>query len=92
MKPLGDTNSHFWLVQRMAQATETDLVAAMARADLSNADWAEMVQSCRGCDWTEGCKRWLAAEETTQDGAAPGACINRERFLRLKEALEEVEP
>ena len=31
MKPLGDTNSHFWLVQRMAQATETDLVAAMAR-------------------------------------------------------------
>lgn len=91
MKPLGDTRSHFWLVQRMAQATQTDLVAAMARAELTNADWAEMVQSCRGCDWTEGCKRWVTAQDAASEGAAPRACINRDRFLRLKEALEEVE-
>lgn len=91
MKPLGETKSHYWLVQRMAQATETDLVTAMERAELSNADWAEMVQSCRGCDWTEGCKRWLGGAEGQASEAAPEPCLNRARFLRLKAALEEVE-
>ena len=92
MKPLGDTNSHFWLVQRMAQATQTDLVAAMERAELSNTDWAEMVQSCRGCDWTKGCQRWLAQQGEQAEEAAPEPCRNRARFLRLQAALEEVTP
>ncbi|MCW9042710.1 MAG: DUF6455 family protein [Pseudopelagicola sp.] len=89
MKPLGDTISHFWLAQRMAQATETDLVEAMQVAALTNEDWAEMVQDCRGCDWTRGCKRWLAEQERHAAGDAPQACLNRDRFLRLKAALEE---
>ncbi len=91
MKPLGNGNTHFWLVQRMAQATETDLVAAMERAELSQEDWAEMVQDCRGCDWAVGCKRWL---DRHTDGAAedaPEPCVNQARFQRLKKALEALE-
>jgi hypothetical protein len=92
MKPLGDSKSHYWLVQRMAQATDTDIVAAMEQAELSNEDWAEMVQSCRGCDWTECCERWLGEADHGSAEAAPEPCLNRARFLRLKAALEEVNP
>ncbi|MEP2532749.1 DUF6455 family protein [Shimia sp.] len=88
MKPLGDTNVHYWLAQRMARATETDLVAAMEKADLSQEDWAQMVADCRGCAWTRGCERWLAlhSEETAQ--SAPSDCANQDRFQKLKDALE----
>lgn len=90
MKPLGDQNTHLWLVQKMAKATETDLVAAMERANLTNADWAEMVQDCRHCDWTAGCKRWLGRQEGAADHA-PEPCRNKDRFEALKSALEGLE-
>lgn len=90
MKPLGKTNSHFWLAQRMAKATDTDLVAAMEKAELSQADWAEMVLECRGCDWTKGCKRWLTLHDRTPVHKAPDGCVNRNRYKALKSALEEM--
>lgn len=90
MKPLGDTRSHFWRIQRMAQVTETDLSAAMAQAELSSAEWAEMVEACRGCDWAEGCERWLAAHSAESEAMPPRTCRNRDRFERLRAALEEV--
>lgn len=91
MKPLGDTKTHFWLAQKMAKITETDLVRAMEKAELTQEDWAEMVNSCRGCDWTNGCERWQEShvEETVEK--PPTGCVNRDRFLSLKLALEEVE-
>lgn len=91
MKPLGESNSHFWLAQRMAKATDTDLVAAMEKAELSQEDWAEMVLECRGCDWTKGCKRWLGLHARTPVREAPDACVNQHRFMALKSALEELE-
>ncbi|CUH53154.1 DUF6455 family protein [Shimia marina] len=91
MKPLGDRNKHFWLAQRMAKLTQTDLVAAMERSELSQADWAAMVEQCRSCAWGEGCQKWLgrhALEGPEHEDIAPSACVNRTRFDRLKKALE----
>lgn len=86
MKPLGD----YWLAQRMAQLPQTDLVAAMAQAELTQEDWAEMVEGCRGCDWDAGCSRYVAAHERAAqtEEAAPEPCVNKDRFKRLKTALE----
>ena len=92
MKPLGETKTHFWLAQRMAKITETDLVRAMEKAELTQDDWSEMVRQCRGCDWASGCKRWLDSHSAETVEKAPGGCVNREKFLSLKLALEEVEP
>ncbi|WP_299351903.1 DUF6455 family protein [uncultured Shimia sp.] len=91
MKPLGDQNAHFWLVQRMAQLTETDLVAAMDAAKLTQEDWAAMVQECRGCDWTSECRKFLALREGVPVEEAPDTCRNQERFSALRAALEEIE-
>ena len=87
MKPLGDRKRHYWLAQRMAKTTETDLVGAHAAGDLSQEKWAEMVESCRGCDWIEGCERWLAKPENA--GEVPGSCPNCGTFLELKQAAAE---
>ena len=91
MKPLGESNTHYWLAQRMAKVTETDLVAAMAQAELTQAEWAEMVEDCRGCDWTRGCKRWLAEHDTAGAETPPEACVNQTKFEKMKEALEALE-
>lgn len=91
VKPLGDKNIHLWLAQRMARVTETDLVAAMQQARLSQEDWAAMVEDCRHCDWTEGCKKFLALERHLPEQGPPDTCRNQERFLALKAALEEID-
>ncbi len=93
MKRLGDRNAHYWMAQRMAHLTQTDLVAAMTRAELTQEDWAEMVERCRGCDWETGCCQYLDAHErdAQTEEAAPETCLNRERFARLKMALEAQE-
>jgi len=90
MKPLGDRTEHYWLAQRMAQLTQTDLVAAMAQAELSQEDWAEMVERCRGCNLEAGCNRYVAAHERMAliEEVAPESCVNKNRFKRLKTALE----
>lgn len=94
VKKLGESNRHFWLAQRMAMVTDTDLVQAMEKAELSQEDWAEMVRDCRGCDWEKGCERWLISQQADADSPneqAPDLCVNREKFLSLKQALEEVD-
>lgn len=87
MKPLGDRKRHYWLAQRMAKTTGTDLAGVHAAGALSQERWAEMVEACRGCDWTEGCERWLAKT----DGASevPASCPNCGAFLELKQAEVE---
>ena len=90
MQTLGDQTVHYWLAQKMAKITETDLVAAMETAGLTQEDWAEMVQACRGCDWSDGCPRWLERQAEPVD-LAPSECVNRDRFAALKSALEAQE-
>ncbi|WP_435138164.1 DUF6455 family protein [Pseudopelagicola sp. nBUS_19] len=85
---LGDMNVHFWLLQRMAQATKTDLFGSMQRAQLTQEDWAKMVTKCRRCDWTEGCQRWLELHQQSDVVKAPSNCVNKERFWKLRKASE----
>ncbi|MDQ2095671.1 DUF6455 family protein [Rhodalgimonas zhirmunskyi] len=81
MKPLGETKRHFWLAQRMAKLHDVDLVGAVARGDLAQEEWAGMVTRCRGCEWTEGCTRFLEQGEAHDD--LPHDCRNRVRMAEL---------
>jgi len=80
---LGRIMKHVRLISRMARATETDLVGAHEAGTLSQEEWAEMVQTCRGCDWAAECEGWLDAHDTAS--CAPETCPNRARFAALKQ-------
>lgn len=75
-RPLGDTTVHFWLVQRMAKTCNVNTAQAVADGALKTQDWANMVQRCRSCEWTEGCQRWLDNHDTTQTAQPPESCMN----------------
>lgn len=82
MSILGKMMHHVRLVGRMAKATDTDLVAAVQAGDLSQQDWADMVQTCRRCQWAGRCDGWLDTHD--HQDHAPGTCLNREKFDRIK--------
>lgn len=88
MKPLGDPKTHFWKVQDMAKATDTNLVEAFEAGKMTSEEWAGMVERCRSCQWVEGCERWLSRHE---DGGAepPVDCVNHKRFEALKSELDQ---
>lgn len=86
MLHLGQIMTHFRLVQQMGKTTGTDVVAAYRKGQLSQEDWAEMIQFCRGCGWAKECPHWLSQNHTATN--APGTCINQQRFAALK-ALQE---
>jgi hypothetical protein len=84
---LGNQTRHYWLAVGMAQATGADLQRALDTGMISHGDWADLVQRCRGCGWTEGCACWMANQ---QKGAAavPAACPNAGVFARVQAALD----
>ncbi len=82
MMHLGQIMTHVRLILRMGQATGTDLVAAHKVGRLSQEGWAEMIQSCRGCEWACACPEWLDQNENAPH--APENCPNRKRFAALK--------
>ncbi len=86
MKPLGDKLRHYWLAQRMAKQGGLDLARAQGEGLLPQQDWADMVQRCRGCQWTEGCDRWLRALD--QGDELSTECVNHDRFTALQAILE----
>lgn len=85
---LGEEIEHYWLVQRMAKATGVDLVQAMDAGVLAQDGWAEIVTRCRGCQWAEGCGRWLD-QPVDEERGLPTPCRNRRRLAEIKEQLEE---
>lgn len=78
MKPLGKMMRHVQLVSRMAKATDTDLVAAYQAQELSQQDWADMVQTCRRCEWADKCETWLRRQDKTIE--VPDTCLNYDQF------------
>ncbi len=74
--------THFRLVLRMGQTTGTDIVGAHRSGRLSQQDWAEMIQFCRGCAWAQDCPEWMDQHEGGAE--APHSCPNRSRFAALK--------
>ena len=87
MKPLGKTKHHYWLAQRMAKVTGTDLAAAQRNGDLDQDQWANMVRACRKCDWSEGCERWLDSHD--QSDMVPEACPNCGKLTVLHQTQSE---
>ncbi|MDK3017504.1 DUF6455 family protein [Pseudodonghicola flavimaris] len=80
---LGKMMEHVRLVSRMAQVTDTDLVAAYDAGMLSQEDWAGMVQTCRSCTWAGRCEGWLDSHDSVDQ--APVPCLNRDRFAALRD-------
>lgn len=87
MKPLGDERLHYMLARRMAKAVGADIAAAQEDGRLSETDWADAVNRCRGCDDPVDCVGWLADHH---DGAetTPGYCRNTALFEALKVPAE----
>ncbi|MFZ7091799.1 DUF6455 family protein [Primorskyibacter sp. 2E233] len=89
-RPLGPERRHYWMAQRMAKATGVDLVEAMEEHALTQEDWSRIVTRCRGCEWVQGCKHWLAqGGDTIRD--LPEGCANRARYAALRTVTEEAD-
>lgn len=84
---LGQIMEHVRLIGRMAKATETDLVGAYEAGELSQEEWAEMVQTCRSCSWAGRCGDWLDSHVAV--ASAPATCLNRKRFQELQARVAE---
>ena len=82
MHRLGNLMHHTRMVLGMARSTGTDVVQAYDEGDLSQEDWASMVQACRGCGWADRCEDWL--DDHRDVPCAPETCPNREKFKALK--------
>ncbi len=82
MRPLGRIADHLLRVKRMARAAELDLVEAHTDGVLSQQDWADIVQTCRGCSWAPQCDAWV--NKVDKEGCAPATCLNRARFEELR--------
>ncbi|MFN3938231.1 MAG: DUF6455 family protein [Gemmobacter sp.] len=80
-------NRHADLVNRMAEATSTDLVAALDAGALSPPELRAAVLRCTACDCVENCTDWL---DSGASGARmpPAFCRNERLFARLKVAAQ----
>lgn len=77
MQTLGDTRNHVYRVQRMAKSRGLDLAAAQNAGNITQADFAAMVTTCRGCGDPGGCDRLQALAREV------GFCPNTDVFARL---------
>lgn len=89
MQVLGRMMDHIRLVSRMAKATHTDLVGAFRSGDLPVEEWADIVQTCRHCEWAGRCPGWLDNHPDVNE--APPECLNRTRFSALRQRAERAE-
>lgn len=82
MQTLGDPRAHFWRVIKMAKANEVDLSTALDEDRINIADWAEMVERCRGCAAVAACDKRLIGSPKLD--AAPAYCRNKATFADLR--------
>lgn len=69
----GNVDLHFWITRGMARRMGVNLTEAMHDGALTQADFAAMITSCRGCSGAQGCLAFLS-EHPEQVGAAPDWC------------------
>ncbi|MFY9210015.1 MAG: DUF6455 family protein [Aestuariivita sp.] len=87
MRPLGKLTDHVWLARRMGRAADVDLSQAQENGVLTQQDWADMVQTCRGCSWAPDCDEWLGKHASVP--CAPATCLNRARLEELRRRQQE---
>lgn len=80
---LGPFNRHFWLTRSVTRCMGVSLTEAMATGQLSEAEYARMVTTCRSADCAETCQEWLAQQTSLVD-EAPLHCANAELLNRLR--------
>lgn len=80
MQTLGDTRSHMFRVHGMAKKRGVDLSAAKADGDITQADFAAMVTTCRGCGDPGECDRLMGLDRDVP------FCPNADTFTRLAKA------
>ena len=88
MHRLGDPRTHLQLMCRMGQHAGVDLAQAHATGQLTQREWADMVQACRRCAWGADCGGWL--DQVDCDGDPPERCPNKSRFALLKSNAESL--
>lgn len=79
--PLGETAAHYWFVQRMAKASGVDMAKVAGSGSIDQNHWADIVRTCRSCQWTDGCERWLSRQDPNAIEGPPDDCLNA-GFLR----------
>lgn len=82
IRPLGTIREHYWRVVGMASRIGVNLVSAFKDGQLSSREWADMVRTCRGCEWAAKCDKWM--DRTEAAPCAPATCLNRREFEALK--------
>ncbi|MGV6812732.1 MAG: DUF6455 family protein [Brevirhabdus sp.] len=82
---LGNLRQHFWKTIRMSKTLGVDLSESMAVGQLSHADYARIVQRCRGCNWADGCESWMT-RQTGPQPEVPAQCANADSFDALRQA------
>lgn len=80
MHPMGDIREHFWLTLGMARRCGVDFAELLHTGQITQAQYAEFITRCRGCDRPDHCHSVLQdAERPTP----PDYCCNRDEFSRL---------
>ncbi len=89
-RPLGPEKDHYWLAVSMAKVTGADMQTALETGVIDHQDWANLVQRCRGCAWSGGCKTWMSHQDPS--GAdVPQSCPNATVFARVLESKTAAE-
>lgn len=87
--PLGEPGTHYWFVQRMAKASGVDMAMAADSGSIDQDHWAEIVHTCRSCQWTDGCERWLSRQDHDTMEGPPDECLNAGILRELAERQGE---
>jgi hypothetical protein len=68
---------------RMVEAAGGDLVEAVIRRQLTDAEFRAALYTCADCRRETACDRWLGARDGRAEGAAAFFCPNAALFDRL---------
>ncbi|MDK3017505.1 DUF6455 family protein [Pseudodonghicola flavimaris] len=79
-----ETDRHFWLTRSVARVAGVNLMQALSHGDLTQADYAGMIESCRqgGCDGA--CAEWLG-QQAAWPAEPPRFCAHIEILARLRQ-------
>lgn len=86
--PLGDPARHFWMTRSMARAVGVSLSEVMVEGRLSHKGFADLVTSCRQCQFVQDCEEWLAQQDH-KTSQAPDCCQHAAVFEALKDVPRE---
>jgi len=82
----GNIDLYFWIARGMARRLGVNLTEAMHDGHLSQADFAQMILTCRTCKGSDGCLASLSDFSDVR-GSAPDWCKNGTLLRELSELV-----